>query len=111
MKVWLDDERPMPAGFDTHVKTAYACIELLKTGKVEMISLDHDLGIGFEGNDGYEVAKFIERGAVMKTLPEIKTMLVHTQNPVGRRNMIWSLSNARKIWDSHKESECSGIVG
>lgn len=43
MKIFLDDCRPMPAGFDVYVKTAGEAIELLKTGKVTVISLDHDL--------------------------------------------------------------------
>lgn len=44
MRVWLDDERPMPLGFDVHVKTADEAIKLLANGQVKVISLDHDLG-------------------------------------------------------------------
>jgi hypothetical protein len=50
MNIWLDDERPMPAGFDVHVKTAKDAIALLAQGNVTLISLDHDLG---EGNGDY----------------------------------------------------------
>ena len=39
INVWLDDERPMPAGYDVHVKTAEEAIDLLKTGNVHKISL------------------------------------------------------------------------
>ncbi len=44
MKVWPDDERPMPDGYDVHVRTASEAIDLLKTGQVTRMSLDHDLG-------------------------------------------------------------------
>jgi hypothetical protein len=43
MKVFLDDGRPTPAGW----MRAYwpdEVIALLKTGRVEELSLDHDLG-------------------------------------------------------------------
>ena len=63
MKVYLDDERSMPRFFDTHVKTAKEAIDLLKTGEVTHISLDHDLGVGYEDNTGCTVAKYIEQAA------------------------------------------------
>jgi hypothetical protein len=44
MKVYLDDERPVPDGW-IGCKTPSEAIELLKTGQVETISLDHDLGL------------------------------------------------------------------
>src|SRR5439155_2676500 len=46
MKVWLDDRRspyPDPDSW-TWVRTPAEAIELLKTGEVTEISLDHDLG-------------------------------------------------------------------
>jgi hypothetical protein len=42
-KVWLDDLRPRPDDTWTAVTTPSAAIKLLETGKVEVISLDHDL--------------------------------------------------------------------
>jgi len=47
MKVWLDDLRPTPDDTWTAVTTPAAAIALLKSGKVEVISFDHDLG--YEG--------------------------------------------------------------
>ena len=44
MKLWVDDIRAMPKGYDKHVKTSAEAIELLAQGVVEEISLDHDLG-------------------------------------------------------------------
>lgn len=58
--VYLDDERPMPPGFDVKVETEHEAIELLKKGNVEFISLDYQLSSGC-GN-GLAVAEFIEKG-------------------------------------------------
>jgi hypothetical protein len=100
MKVWLDDERPMPDNYNIHVKTADEAIALLKTGKVESMSLDHDLG---EGKTGYDVAKWIEENAVAGKLSKIK-LKVHTQNPVGRKNICAALQTAGKLWMEHFRS-------
>lgn len=103
MKVWLDDTRPMPEDYTHWAKTSDEAIELLKTGKVEEISLDHDLGHshhdGFEEEKtGYTVAKFIEEGAIKGTLPPIRWLRVHTQNPVGKDNIKAALRNAVRAW-------------
>lgn len=45
MRIWLDDVREMPSGYDVHCRTVREIQELLKTGQVEEASLDHDLGI------------------------------------------------------------------
>jgi hypothetical protein len=45
MRVWLDDRRPPPDGEWAWVKTPEEAIELLATGEVSEISLDHDLGL------------------------------------------------------------------
>lgn len=100
--VWLDDERPMKDGYNVHVKTAQEAIELIKTGLVERISLDHDLGADVNGT-GYDVAKFIEEGAYLYSqndsngIPPIKVSL-HSQNPVGRKQMAEACQNAYKYW-------------
>ncbi|WP_404305676.1 cyclic-phosphate processing receiver domain-containing protein [Neorhodopirellula lusitana] len=45
MKVYLDDERTTPEGWH-RIYWPDEAIELLKTGKVTDISLDHDRGTG-----------------------------------------------------------------
>lgn len=95
MRIWLDDERPMPEGFTHHVKTAHEAIELLKTGQVEEISLDHDLGDG--NGTGYDVAKFIEEQAVTGQTTKFRVR-VHSQNVVGRENIKAALRNALRAW-------------
>jgi hypothetical protein len=44
VRVWLDDVRKAPEGW-VHVKTPEEAIDLLRSGEVEEISLDHDLGL------------------------------------------------------------------
>lgn len=95
MNVWLDDERPMPFGYDIHVKTAQAAIKLLSNGNVELISLDHDLGLN--SGTGYDVAKWIEQSAFEGKLPKLQVK-VHSQNPVGKTNINLALQNAMKYW-------------
>jgi hypothetical protein len=95
MNVWLDDERPMPADYDVHVKTAQEAIALLQTGNVSKISLDHDLGTHCTG---YTVAKWIEEQAANGTLKKLH-LRVHTQNVVGRKNICAALQNAERYWN------------
>jgi len=94
MKIWLDDERPMPPYYDIHCKTGEEAIELIKQGKVTTISLDHDLG---DGITGYDVACFIEQAAFNNEIPPIR-FRVHTQNIAGRKNICMALQNATRYW-------------
>lgn len=96
MRVYLDDERSMPSNFDIKVKTADEAIELIQSGNVTEISLDHDLGAE---KTGYDVAKFIEQHAYNGGY-RFKTM-IHTANPVGRKNILQALQNAEKYWNQH----------
>lgn len=43
MKLWLDDTRKPPWGYDLWAKTADECIEMLQRHEVKHVSLDHDL--------------------------------------------------------------------
>ena len=106
MKLWLDDERN-PAdpdirkrfysyGSEVWVKTAQQAIDLLRTGEVTEISLDHDLG-DISNGTGYDVAKFIEKSAYMLRLKPPKWW-IHSANPVGRINMMVALANADNHW-------------
>lgn len=96
MKLWLDDVRPLPEGFDMQVQTAEAAIALLATGQVQSISLDHDLGAA-EAGTGYDVALYIEAAAYQGTLPPLRWAL-HSANPVGVRAMRIALQNADQYW-------------
>ena len=90
MKLWLDDIRQAPAGWIRCFRPEEV-IELIKTGKVEEISLDYDLGLvddrGIDRN-GEDVLKWIERQLVAEAgafgLPVIR---IHSANPVGRQRL------------------------
>jgi hypothetical protein len=110
MKLWLDDERDPKSpkikeifgakGDEIWVKTVEETIEYLKTGKINHISLDHDLGTIKTGMD---VAKFIEGAAFWSLIPKLNWR-VHSQNPVGRKNMILALKNADNYWRKKDEN-------
>ena len=118
LRLWLDDERPMPISFDVHVRTAQAAIAVLSTmrGFVDEVSLDHDLG-DYDGDcgDGYEVACFIENCAY-NFLENVAANIeqrecknngmcmerlqwkVHSANPTGAAKMAVALRNADGYW-------------
>ena len=97
MKVWLDDQRPAPAEYQRHCLTAQEAIDLLNTGAVTLISLDHDLGDEAKVGNGYQVAKHIEYLAHEGKLNPIEVR-VHTQNPVGRKNILAAIESANNAW-------------
>ena len=84
MKVYLDDERPTPPGW-TRVYWPNEAIDLLQTGDVEEISLDHDLGDDQRGT-GYDVVLWIEEAVMTRGFkpPKIK---VHSANSSARQKM------------------------
>lgn len=95
MYLWLDDVRPMPNAFDYHAKTAEDAIEQLKTGNVQVISFDHDLGEEINGT-GYDVACYIEKAVYLKEIP-MPNWQVHSANPVGKKNIERAMKSAEKF--------------
>jgi hypothetical protein len=95
-RIWLDDERPMPERFNTHVRTSRDAVALIERGGVEAISLDHDLGDPSNGT-GYDVAKFIEEGAFTGRVNRME-VTVHSANPVGSRNIAACINKANEFW-------------
>ena len=93
MKVYLDDERATPPGW-IRVYWPEEAIELLKTGNVTDISLDHDLGDDEHGT-GYDVVLWIEESVITKGFqPPI--MRVHSANPSARIKMELGIKNINK---------------
>lgn len=107
MKLWLDDERDPSSptiqekfgadGDEVWVKTAEMAIYYLSQNNVKSISLDHDLGEESAGT-GMDVARYIEEQAYFGILPKLKWN-IHSQNTVGKKNMILALKNAEKFWN------------
>lgn len=90
MKLWLDDIRPRPDGFELTARNARNCIRVLEKYPVTHISFDHDLG---EEATGYDVAKWIERKAMLGKRT-VDTWAVHSANPVGAANIRAAMERA-----------------
>jgi len=111
MRVWLDDVREMPEGFDVWAKNVYSMLGLLVSGNVTYISFDHDLGY-FDGkedinNTGYYIATAIEKwSASEKDRDWFKPIEwdVHSDNPVGRKNIEQAMKSAERFWNTEKQN-------
>ncbi len=84
IKLFLDDERTPPEGW-VYIRRPEEAIDILKTGKVAEISLDHDLGDD-AGGTGYDVLLWIEEAVAIRELVPPR-MIVHSANPSARQKM------------------------
>ena len=91
MKIWVDDLRPVPEGYEwaKSVNQAISLVEKAEAGgeTVELLDLDHDLGDYY--SDGGDAIKLLDWLAERCTFYPIR---IHTANPVGRENMERMLS-------------------
>ena len=99
IRLWLDDQRDMPSNYNLHVKTARDAISALSVGNVVAASLDHDLGDEKINGNGYDIAKWIEKQAYFGNIDPIE-INIHSDNGVGRQNMLAAIKNAYKYWQS-----------
>ena len=91
LRVWLDDDlvdRAAPTGW-FHVTDAASACELLDTGRVVELSLDHDLGGDDEHGRGIDVVDFLseQQFAHDRSLWPRDGVSLHTANPEGREQM------------------------
>ena len=93
VRIYLDDERDTPEGW-IRVYWPDEAIELLKTGEVAEISLDHDLGNDERGT-GYDVILWIEEAVITEGFrpPRIK---VHSANASAREKMELGIQTIKK---------------
>ncbi|MGO4809179.1 cyclic-phosphate processing receiver domain-containing protein [Cupriavidus sp. 2MCAB6] len=84
MKVYLDDERPTPAGW-TRAYWPSETIALLETGEVTDLSLDHDLGDDERGT-GYDVILWIEEAVALRDFVPPR-ITVHSSNASAAEKM------------------------
>lgn len=96
MKIYLDDERKTPEGF-VRVYWPDEAIKLLETGKVELISLDHDLGDDERGT-GYDVLLWIEEQVYLNGFNAPK-IIVHSSNSSARHKMELAIANIKRWSD------------
>jgi hypothetical protein len=91
LRVWLDDDlvdRAAPTGW-LHVTDAASACELLGTGRVVELSLDHDLGGDDEHGRGIDVVDFLseQQFAHGRSLWPRDGVSLHPANPEGREQM------------------------
>ncbi len=95
MKIWLDDIRPVPYGYEgaKSVNEAISMImEAEENGEeIELLDLDHDLGDYYP--DGGDAIKLLDWLAERETFYPVE---IHTSNPVGRANMERMIA---RYWD------------
>lgn len=96
MRVYLDDERDTPPGW-VRVYWPQQAIELLETGAVTELSLDHDLGDDERGT-GYDVLLWIEQAVAERGFAPPR-MRVHSANPAGRRRMLAAIDAIGRLRD------------
>lgn len=94
MKIFLDDEREAPEGW-IRVRSAVEAVELLATGDVTVISLDHDLGEDARGT-GYDVVLWIEEVVDVRGFrPPV--ILIHSANLSARLKMEAGIESIRRL--------------
>lgn len=102
MKVYLDDERETPEGW-VRAHWPDEVIELLKTGLVEEVSLDHDLGDDDRGT-GYDVLLWVEEEVFLgRLLPPV--LRVHSANPIARSRMFSAIKSIQRLADESAVTE------
>ena len=92
LRVFLDDdfEHRRPSGGDwVRVDRAADAIDLLITGRVAELSLDHDLGDAVDAGNGEDVVRFLEEQSIAhgRDLWPTETLAVHSANSVAARRM------------------------
>lgn len=96
MKVFLDDERPVPEGWIL-CRWPEEVIALLQTGQVTDLSLDHDLGDDEHGT-GYDVILWMEEEVAWDqgfVLPV--NITVHSANSSARLKMEAGIASIRRL--------------
>ena len=66
LNIFLDDDRPLPDGFDLLFRSGRSLLKYLRENKgaeFGVISFDHDLGVVMDGYEYYYVKNAIEHGA------------------------------------------------
>lgn len=100
LSVWLDDVRPAPEGW-TWVRWPDEAIELLKTGVVVELSLDHDLSDDTRGT-GYDVATWIEEQVALHGFVPPK-IAIHSANVVGRERMQRAIESIERLVEGRRD--------
>jgi hypothetical protein len=104
MKIYLDDLRPCPQGFEI-ARTVEEAIRDYKDASVfgcniKILSLDHDLG-GLDGTytkTGYDFCLWLVEEFYNDNIDFPYDIYLHTSNPVGRENMLQLLNRYKPYY-------------
>ena len=80
MNVFMDDQRPCPAGFIL-ATTAEQALELIRNNKVHTLSLDYNMG--FRQRNGLYFADVF-----CKERLHVEEIHLHTNDPIGQHYML-----------------------
>jgi len=87
INLYVDDLRQCPEGFLV-ARTYKEAVQYLTGSQIHILSLDHDLG---GEKTGYDLVKLICEKNI-----NIDEIYLHTDNPVGRENMLQTLLAAQR---------------
>lgn len=91
-KLYLDDLRSVPQGF-IGVRSYAEFVTYIETNALpDLISFDHDLGLN---ESGFDCAKWLVNYCLDNNL-RLPKFDVHSQNPVGKENILSLLQNFKK---------------
>lgn len=105
--LWLDDLRDPKEycpfyddGELIWVRDYDSFVLIIETrGLPKIVSFDHDLG---EGKDGKDCANFLVNHCMKFEIPlSLPEYFVHSQNPVGKENILGWLDNYKKFWEDN----------
>lgn len=97
MNLYLDDIRTPPPEW-TVVRFVEECIQILKSGEVTSLSLDHDLGYTDPEHNGYEVLLWLEQqaaGGNTDVVPD--DIRIHSSNAGARKKMTQAIQSIHRF--------------
>jgi len=95
INIYLDDERSTPDGY-VRCYWPQEVIQLLKTEKVNILSLDHDLGDDSRGT-GYDVLLWLEEQAALYSFEPPRFITVHSANISARLKMVSAIRHIEQL--------------
>lgn len=94
MKLWIDDVRSAPEGYDEWFRSVNKTIEYIKDSLsfglgvddfILFLNIDHDAGdYYYDGGDYIKILSWLEEHELSNIQIQVK---IHSMNPVGVQNM------------------------
>jgi hypothetical protein len=101
INIWLDDVRPMPVGYDLHVRTYWEFAQAIKeNSRIGAISFDHDIASCMTG---YHCILLVEEAIANGRMDAPATMKCHSQNPVGRAAINSAIQSCYLLMEKRNE--------